>query len=648
MKGARVAQKPSNKRNVHKGSSFSKHKQLRHQHLGPSIEKEVQLWAKSVADYKGSKAGVFDCPFCGLKTHRHIRMSRHAKSHVTGKMASMWKNLSNKKDDTHPRMSQVMRALFNHDASIGKMKGDYMARASALLRKWTSFSTQVSSIKKTLLTHIGRKDEKLRLVFTEDGPEYWLRSDAKLKQARAFGTHFYTMGFANAFFRHLFQHGGKLAPAMRAQRADWARIGCEVCHLANIHSETMCTLAVDLMESKAFNDYLRQKKINLAAKGEYESLSADSTYKLAVKVEGHTSSQNHNYLTVVGFHGCPLAIECGKGEAIHDVRSLMAKVVPPKCKELVKHMSFDTASGKLHRSMTSLFTNLHGISLDSVHPSMAVDRCMQKGKSRKSLVGLVTRSIMGKFEISDKARSQEPVFTGVETLTASEEEKKLHQNILDGDMPKKNAKSILKAMNPNTGMSSRVEFVRLIAALVAMYPEKMDTKLDKTTLRKSLAAMTQPQRAEWYLNNTRYRSRLTVMQNKALGTGTSRNEQLHSTLNRDYAQTVRISQRMLNAQLQTWLAGEMTVFLRAMESNSTVGVRRVDLRPMVFAGICLFTSTTWTRHVASPRSTWTSGAKSQRTARMRRCGTAREQESVYQTIRKKMTPRKRATVYARR
>lgn len=233
-------------------------------------------------------------------------------------------------------------------------------------------------------------------------------------------------------------------------------------------------------------------------------------------------------------------------------------------------------------------------------------------------------------------------------MPTSEEESKLQRSIIAGDMLKKTAKSILMSMNPNKAMTSRVEFVRLIAALVAMCPQQLDAKREKTSLRNTFAAMSKPQRAEWYFNNIRYRSRLPAKGNQFLGTGTCRNEQLHSTLNGDYRQTVRISKRMLNAQLKTWLGGEMTVFLRAMESTSTVGVRRADLRQMVIAGICLFTASAWASHVASPKAVWTSGAKSQRTLRNHRFGTHREQEAVYQAIRSKITRKRRATVCAAR
>ena len=68
-------------------------------------------------------------------------------------------------------------------------------------------------------------------------------------------------------------------------------------------------MALDIMESSALKTHILKVKAKLAARGEFRSLSTDATYKLAVKVEGRTSNEAHNYVTVVGFHGCPLGIE---------------------------------------------------------------------------------------------------------------------------------------------------------------------------------------------------------------------------------------------------------------------------------------------------------------------------------------------------
>ena len=63
------------------------------------------------------------------------------------------------------------------------------------------------------------------------------------------------------------------------------------------------------------------------------------------------------------------------------------------------------------------------------------------------------------------------------------------------------------------------------------------------------------------------------------------NEQVHSTLNTNYAQTVRISKRMLNAQLQMWLGAEMAVPVPTTWS----GVRyKLPSKVLVLIYFCFF------------------------------------------------------------
>ena len=65
-------------------------------------------------------------------------------------------------------------------------------------------------------------------------------------------------------------------------------------------------------------------------------------------------------------------------------------------------------------------------------------------------------------------------------------------NIKNGDMPLKVAKKVLRGMDPNTAMKSREEFTQLLAAVAKVYPQHLDSKKGKTTLRKVLVAACAP------------------------------------------------------------------------------------------------------------------------------------------------------------
>eukprot|EP00959_Pyramimonas_sp_CCMP1952_P192851 4032624-Pyramimonas_sp.AAC.1 len=72
-------------------------------------------------------------------------------------------------------------------------------------------------------------------------------------------------------------------------------------------------------------------------------------------------------------------------------------------------------------------------------------------------------------------------------------------------------------MDPNAPMQSREQFAMLMAAIARVYPERMDVQYDKGTLRAQFIAACAPDRAEFYMNNIRYRARLTPEENSSLG-----------------------------------------------------------------------------------------------------------------------------------
>jgi hypothetical protein len=250
---------------------------------------------------------------------------------------------------------------------------------------------------KTLFSAMGHWDLSMVLVLTEDGPEFWHCKDNRLKAARSFGKHFFTIGFANEFARRLFETGGKIATAMRLMRSTWLQRGCTVTCLADRNIQAMSSMVLDILESKAMKNYLQLLRVSLAQKGEMCSIAADATYKLSLKVNGQTRVQRHNYVTCVGFRGCPLAISPAYGEAPETVMKVIEKTVPRQCRSLVENMSFDATNPKLYKAAKSQQKQLLGISLDSTHLAIGVDQHSSKRRSKPSLIGLVVRSIMGKF-----------------------------------------------------------------------------------------------------------------------------------------------------------------------------------------------------------------------------------------------------------
>lgn len=280
---------------------------------------------------------------------------------------------------------------------------------------------------------------------------------------------------------------------------------------------------------------------------------------------------------------------------------------------------------------------------------MNIDKQFKKKRVKPSLVGLVARSIMGKFSIPDTKRKGECFFTGSANPEHTKKEKDLMNYIGGRPMRKQDAKKILLNMNPNVALKSRAEFIELVAAMVAIYPEKLDVKTDKTTLRNMLIAACQPSRIEWYMNNIRFRSRLSSDENAWMGAGTTRNENLHALLNAQYSNILTISEQMLVAELQTWLAGEMLVFVQTFKNPTTVGIKRADRRAIILAKVEVFSDRLWKQHVKSKCTVWPKPgkvAKAHHKSTKKRSARKNEQEEIYQKIKSRAARGKRKSIFS--
>ena len=192
-------------------------------------------------------------------------------------------------------------------------------------------------------------------------------------------------------------------------------------------------------------------------------------------------------------------------------------------------------------------------------------------------------------------------------------------------------------------MKNREEFAQLLAVITKVYPQRLDVKKGKTTLRKVLLAACAPGKIEWYFNNIRYRSRLTSTDDGFLASGTTRNEQLHMQINRIFRSTIQVTSRLLTAQLTMWLASEMLVFAQAMNANTSIKVTHANMRPMVLIAVEVFPRKSWARHVSKEMTVWSTGSLPQK--KTRRMNPNRVQEAIYKSIKDKTIKRKRSSVF---
>lgn len=627
-----------------KPARFSSGQQQRHQHIVEHIKTELAEWARAAGDTCAPSRSASECPLCGRVVDRRWNMLRHVESHTSGKLSGLIHALeSNYAQQPHPVFMQVARALYDNDALLDREPGNYLSRARALLSEWLGFQTSANG-DDSLFTNLGARDRNMVLVLTEDGPQFWQSGAPKLVGCQTWGAgHRYTKGFANLYMRHLLQQGGLTAPSMRAMRLAWQEKGCEVTYLMNRHTEHLAEMSCHLMESLAV-DTLRQGSCErLANKLEYKSLSIDATYKLAMKMAGQARAGAVSWTSIVGLRGTPLGLVLTAGEGPRELRSAMEQAVPEKFRWQVEHVASDSCSPELLRELRKVFPKVN-LSLDAMHLCFGVDKLAKAWKVRPTVVGLVMRSIMGKFNVSCPDMASEALYEGARDVHVAAEAKAWVARICAGDMPMGQATKALKDMDPNAPMRSLAEFARLLAAVVVVYPERMDAKLDGSTLRGSFGYACTPERFGWYMNNIKYRSSLPQKLEGFMAAGTTRNEQLHARLNAHWRGTVCVSKRMLRAQAAAWLAAEMAAYVRAMEAKTTKKVGRADAIGAVTSSIQVFTDDMWGDFVGQGQTPWVARSKAA-AGRAPRSGPSQSQVAIYSAIREKTVKRARLSVF---
>ena len=102
---------------------------------------------------------------------------------------------------------------------------------------------------------------------------------------------------------------------------------------------------------------------------------------------------------------------------------------------------------------------------------------------------------------------------------------------------------------------------------------------------------------------------------------------------------------MLDGEMSTWLSGEMTIALRALQVRTTVGVSRADMRAIVLPTVSLFDERGWKEHLVSKKCVWVGTPRD--AVKSRRRGPSTLQVELYEAIRAKSSKRVRVGVFSR-
>ena len=210
-------------------------------------------------------------------------------------------------------------------------------------------------------------------------------------------------------------------------------------------------------------------------------------------------------------------------------------------------------------------------------------------------------------------------------------------------MPPARAKTVLKAMDPNTAMKSRHEFIQLLAALTVVFHSEIDRRVDGSCVRDFLINACKADKVEWYFNNLRFRSTLSMQDQEWLASGTSRNEQHHKVMNSHWRLTTCVSERMLQAQMKVWLTSDMVAKLATLEEKTTRKFRRTTVQAICATQTLSFSNEEWSLFVNSRVRPWVANARTGAcSATHKRSAIAQEQQGIWDFINNKKERSKRS------
>ena len=107
---------------------------------------------------------------------------------------------------------------------------------------------------------------------------------------------------------------------------------------------------------------------------------------------------------------------------------------------------------------------------------------------------------------------------------------------------------------------------------------------------------------------------------------------MHARLNSHYNKIVSVSKRMLTAELNTWLAAEMGLFLRAARNKLSWKVHYVDMKTFVTPSTTLYNPAKWETFRSTSQKELVRSVKQAKREDIKQKGPSSEQSDIYDIL----------------
>ena len=124
-----------------------------------------------------------------------------------------------------------------------------------------------------------------------------------------------------------------------------------------------------------------------------------------------------------------------------------------------------------------------------------------------------------------RADSWGPPFNGNRPRAYTPAQERLRQQVLDGGMSKRKARTVIENLDPNSPFRSIDAYLESMAAITSQFWDEVDRKTASgRQLYQVLHSSTSPEKTHFYFNNSRMRHSVRRGYQALLGSGTSPNE----------------------------------------------------------------------------------------------------------------------------
>ena len=327
------------------------------------------------------------------------------------------------------------------------------------------------------------------------------------------------------------------------------RCGSELAGMLPTHADWWMRLCEDMMRSSAVrrleNSFIRA----LTVSRELRHCQLDATVKVMMHVKGQGSSrmpkkaresqalpENESVYRIACLRGTTGAVRIVKpirGEAAIDIASCLQSELSQDELDIIETLSVDCVSDAIEVEMLRLCRGFKALILDYKHLEFRY-RSAHWGNSSpgSKLLGM----ILSRFNAHSYNRGPRPdYFTRGSKSRVQAREVVYRQMIRDCSMPVREATDCIECMDFSSPFRTRSDFVKAIAALVALFPDETNKTCPPgpLTIRGVLYNCCEVASVEYKLNHTRLVHKVSDRVRGFIAACTCSVEALHRELNKD-------------------------------------------------------------------------------------------------------------------